>query len=51
IGDVEALKDRLRAKGVEVLDAPTLMGRERFFSRDPFGNRLEFMTLPDGNAE
>ena len=51
IGDVESLKDRLRGRGVEVLEAPTLMGRERFFSRDPFGNRLEFMTLPDGNAE
>ena len=51
IGDVASLKDRLREQGVEVLDAPTLMGRERFFSRDPFGNRLEFMTLPDGNAE
>ena len=35
----------------DVLDADTLMGRDRFFSRDPFGNRLEFMTLPDGNAE
>ncbi len=51
IGDVASLKDRLREQGAEVLDAPTLMGRERFFSRDPFGNRLEFMTLPDGNAE
>ena len=50
IGDVTALKERLHNHGVDVLDAPTLMGRERFFSRDPFGNRLEFMTLPDGNA-
>ncbi len=50
IGDVESLKDRLRKQGADVIDAPTLMGRERFFSRDPFGNRLEFMTLPAGNA-
>ena len=51
VGDVAALKARLREQGAEVLDAPTLIGRERFFSRDPFGNRLEFMTLPDGNVE
>ena len=50
IGDVTSLKAHLRQQGVEVLDAPTLMGRERFFSRDPFGNRLEFMTLPVGSA-
>ncbi len=50
IGDVASLKDRLRERGAEVIDAPTLMGRERFFSRDPCGNRLEFMTLTDGSA-
>jgi catechol 2,3-dioxygenase-like lactoylglutathione lyase family enzyme len=46
VGDVPALKEHLRANGVEVIDAPTLLGRERFFCRDPFGNRIEFMTMP-----
>ncbi len=50
VGDVAALKAALSSKGVEVEDAPTLMGRERFFCRDPFGNRLEFMTLPDSSG-
>ncbi len=43
VDDVPALKERLRADGVEVSDAPTLLGRERFFCRDPFGNRIEFV--------
>ena len=47
VDDVPALKERLRANGVEVIEAPTLMGRERFFCRDPFGNLIEMMTLPE----
>ena len=45
VGDVQALRASLESQDVEVIDAPTLMGRERFFCRDPFGNRLEFMTM------
>ena len=41
------LRARLDGAGVRTADAPMLMGRERFFARDPFGNRLEFMSLPD----
>lgn len=51
VGDVHALRASLEKKDVEIIDAPTLMGRDRFFCRDPFGNRLEFMTLPGGNAD
>ncbi len=46
VDDLGALKERLRANGVEVIDAPALLGRERCFCRDPFGNRIELMELP-----
>ena len=46
VDDVAALMEHLWANGVEVIDAPTLLGRDRFFCRDPFGNRIEFMSLP-----
>ena len=46
VGDLDALKERLNANGVELEDAPTLLGRRRFFCRDPFGNRIELMTTP-----
>ena len=46
VDDVPALKEHLRAKGVEVIEAPALLRRERFFCRDPFGNRIEFLSLP-----
>ena len=45
VDDVAALEAHLRANGVEVAEAPALLGRERFFCRDPFGNRIEFMAL------
>ena len=46
VDDVAALEAHLRANGVEVAEAPALLGRDRFFCRDPFGNRIEFMALP-----
>lgn len=46
VENLAELQGHLKAQGVEVLDAPSLRGRERFFCRDPFGNRLEFMSLP-----
>ncbi len=46
VDDLEAIRAHLKANGLEVIEAPSLMGRERFFCRDPFGNRLEFMSLP-----
>ena len=46
VDDVEALKEQLRAASIEITEAPALLGRERFFCRDPFGNRIEFMSLP-----
>ena len=46
VDDVAGLKSHLESRGVELRKAPTLMGRERFFARDPFGNRLEFLSRP-----
>jgi catechol 2,3-dioxygenase-like lactoylglutathione lyase family enzyme len=39
-GDLEGLKARLCAAGVEIEDGPPSLCR-RFFIRDPFGNRIE----------
>jgi catechol 2,3-dioxygenase-like lactoylglutathione lyase family enzyme len=40
---LEELRARLRDAGCETLDDLALDGRDRFFTRDPFGNRLEFV--------
>jgi catechol 2,3-dioxygenase-like lactoylglutathione lyase family enzyme len=50
VGDVHALKAELRSKGVEIIESAPVAGRERFFVRDPFGNRLEFLTMPGGSV-
>ena len=42
-GDLASLRGRLEAAGCVIrVDAP-VDGRERFFTQDPFGNRLEFI--------
>ena len=46
VDDLPALERRLRANDVAVDEAPTLLGRKRFFCRDPFGNRIEFVAPP-----
>ncbi len=43
LADWQALKDRLKAANVPVQDDDLLPGRRRFYVRDPFGNRLEFV--------
>jgi len=44
IDDVEALVQRLRAAGVKVTpDDAALDGPPRYFTEDPFGNRLELL--------
>ncbi|MFC3711889.1 VOC family protein [Sphingoaurantiacus capsulatus] len=40
---LEALRDRLAAAGFEAQDDAPVEGRRRFFTHDPFGNRIEFM--------
>jgi len=43
VTDAKALRQRLEASGYATKDDVPVEGYERFFSSDPFGNRLEFM--------
>jgi catechol 2,3-dioxygenase-like lactoylglutathione lyase family enzyme len=39
------LRGRLEEAGTEVEEAVAIAGRERFFARDPGGNRIEFLSF------
>lgn len=41
--DLDGLRSRLRAAGVEVTDDDSVPSVRRFYAADPFGNRLEFI--------
>ena len=41
--DLDGLRSRLEAAEVECRDDKPVKGYRRFFTADPFGNRLEFM--------
>ena len=43
VEDANPLRDRLEGAGVATQDEAPIEGFVRFFARDPFGNRLEFM--------
>src|SRR5690606_22267690 len=43
VDDLEDLRSRLTDGGVEVEDDQPLPGFARFYARDPFGNRIEFL--------
>jgi len=43
--DLEGLRARLVAAGVQTRDATPLAGRPRFFCRDPFGNLVELARI------
>jgi catechol 2,3-dioxygenase-like lactoylglutathione lyase family enzyme len=45
VADLEALRGRLQSAGIEIEDAIPIEGRERFFCRDPFGHRFEFLAF------
>lgn len=47
IANLAALREKLQALGMPVADDDLLPGFERFYSEDPFGNRLEFL-WPNG---
>jgi catechol 2,3-dioxygenase-like lactoylglutathione lyase family enzyme len=40
---LDELRERLRGAGCEIRDDEPLDGRARFFTEDPFGNRIEFL--------
>jgi len=46
VDDLASLRARLKSGGVDLEEAIPINGRERFFCRDPFGNRIEFMSPP-----
>lgn len=48
VRDLDDLRRRLSARGVETWEDERLPDRRRFYARDPFGNRLEFLTPPGG---
>ena len=45
VDDLDALSTRLAAAGFAVLWDDRLPNTRRFYSDDPFGNRIEFMAL------
>ena len=46
VEDVDRLRARLEADGYETSDGTEIVGRPRFFCRDPFGNLLELCRMP-----
>ncbi|WP_043262880.1 VOC family protein [Streptomyces sp. CT34] len=47
VRDIDALADRLRSHGAPVVWDNQHPGQRRFYSLDPAGNRLEFLTPTD----
>jgi len=43
VEDLPALQARLREAGFETWEDEPFPGRDRFYTRDPFGNRIEFL--------
>jgi catechol 2,3-dioxygenase-like lactoylglutathione lyase family enzyme len=45
VSDLAGLRQRLNDAGYTTEDTIEIVGRPRFFSRDPFGNSIEFTTI------
>jgi catechol 2,3-dioxygenase-like lactoylglutathione lyase family enzyme len=45
VDDLDALRSRLAEAGFEIEEAIPIAGRARFLTRDPGGNRIEFLSL------
>jgi len=43
VASLVALRQRLESAGIEIVAGNRFPGQERFFVRDPWGNRLEFV--------
>jgi catechol 2,3-dioxygenase-like lactoylglutathione lyase family enzyme len=43
VRDLSAWRTKLAARGIEIQDGEPIPGYSRFESRDPFGNRIEFI--------
>lgn len=51
VRDLGALRQRLEGAGYPVIPDEAVEGVERFYTRDPFGNRLEFIKDGQGFAQ
>lgn len=45
VNALEQLKTRLKEAGYTIKEEPPIDGRSRFFTDDPFGNRIEFLAF------
>jgi catechol 2,3-dioxygenase-like lactoylglutathione lyase family enzyme len=45
VDDLAGLRSQLSGAGLALEEAIPIAGRERFFARDPGGNRIEFLAL------
>ncbi|MEQ8315341.1 MAG: VOC family protein [Gammaproteobacteria bacterium] len=43
VSDLDSLAAKLKAQGYEITEAAPVEEMSRFFTADPFGNRLEFL--------
>jgi len=43
VANLKVLRSRLETAGIEIIAGNKFLGQERFFFRDPWGNRLEFV--------
>jgi catechol 2,3-dioxygenase-like lactoylglutathione lyase family enzyme len=50
LSGLEELRARLEAAGHATRDPTPIVGRPRFFCRDPFGNLIEFARIDDPSA-
>lgn len=44
VQDLEAIRQRLTNAGLPIIEDDLLPGFTRFYSEDPFGNRIEFLS-------
>ena len=49
VAGLSAWRSRLEKSGCLITDAVPIPGYERFETRDPFGNRIEFIARRDGD--
>jgi catechol 2,3-dioxygenase-like lactoylglutathione lyase family enzyme len=47
-GELDALRARLEAAGIQTRDTTPIVGRPRWFCRDPFGNLIELTRIERG---
>jgi len=45
VNALEQLKFRLQEFGYVIFEEELIYGRSRFFTHDPFGNRIEFLAF------